>query len=242
MTLKGLFALWRTVGARPAALRRRRDRREDLGPAVDPRRAGRRRRGGAVVPVRVRGGARGVGVREPRVPRDERDDRRRHRHRRGDRRRLLRVGAPRLSRRGSGDARGEIRRDQLRPRRVALVRRADRLSDGAPDLLDRPVARDDLRHRRRARHARRLGGDGARDEDVSMGRLHDHRGSRQSRGRRNPDGLRRRHRARLHDRPGAVRPFHARAGLVPRDRRHCRRLRRGAPLPDVADRKHGERR
>ncbi len=51
-------------GARSGALRRRGDRREDLRPAVDPRRARRRRRGPAVVAVRVRRGDRGLGARQ----------------------------------------------------------------------------------------------------------------------------------------------------------------------------------
>ena len=70
MTLKGLFALWRTTALDPlrfdvAALGAR---TSDL--PVDPRRARRRRRGQAVVAVRVRGGDRGLRVRRPRVPRD----------------------------------------------------------------------------------------------------------------------------------------------------------------------------
>ena len=51
-------------GARSAALRCRGARREDVRPAVDPRRARRRRRGQAVVSVRVRRGDRRLGARQ----------------------------------------------------------------------------------------------------------------------------------------------------------------------------------
>ena len=107
-------------------------------------------------------------------------------------------------------------------------------SAGAPHLLDRPVARADVRHRRRAGHARRLGGDGDRDQDVPLGGLHDDGGSRQSCRRRNPDGLRRRHRAGVYDRAGTLRRIDAGAWLVPRGGRDRRRLRGGAQVPDVA--------
>ena len=71
MTLKGLFALWRTTGARPGALRRRGARREDVRPADD--RSPRSALGGAIrlwLPFVDRRGDRGLGAREPRFPRD----------------------------------------------------------------------------------------------------------------------------------------------------------------------------
>ena len=72
MTLKGLFALWRTVALDPlrfdvAALGAK---TSDLPTILAALGVG--RRGQAVVSVRVRGGDRGVGARRPRIPRDAR--------------------------------------------------------------------------------------------------------------------------------------------------------------------------
>jgi hypothetical protein len=100
MTLKGLFALWRTMALDPSASTSRRSARRpsDLPTILAGTRRGQRRT--AVAAVRDCGGDRRVGARQPRFPRDPGDDRRRPRHRRRHRRRLVRVRSPRvLSRR-----------------------------------------------------------------------------------------------------------------------------------------------
>ena len=134
----------------------------------------------------------------------------------GDRRRLVRLRAPRLSRRGSGDARGEVRRDQLRPREsysftapVAylielLMLWTDQsriVTFGIAGVLGMIVGSAAM-----ALATRTFRWEGfANVEDLGnhiVGGI--------------ADGLRRRDRARLHDRPGPDRHLDARGRLDPR--------------------------
>ncbi len=98
-------------------------------------------------------------------------------------------------------------------------------------------ARRHLRHRRRAGHAGRLRRLRAGQQDLPLGGLRLGRGRRQPHRRRHLHGLRRRHRAGLHHRPGPDRHFHAGGRLGDRAGVDHRRQRRRAALPDVA---HGE--
>ena len=220
MTLRGLFAVWRASALDPVRFDVARARREAPRTCRSLAAAARARRRGEGCGCRSRRG-RGAGrvrVREPRLPRDARDDRRRRRHRRGDRRRLVRLRPPRAI---SPRIPRRSRRNSSRPTPGAL----ESFSFTAPvayllELLmlwSDTVARRDLRHRRRAGHDRRarrrmaLATRTFRWEGFAIDR-----GRRQPHRRRHPDGLRRRHRARLHDRAGAVRHLDARGRLVPR--------------------------
>ncbi len=70
--------------------------------------------------------------------------------------------------------------------------------------------------------------------DVSLGGVRLGRGRRQPHGRRRADGVRRRDGARLHDRAGAHRHFDAGVRVDPRLRVDHRGLRGGRSLPDMA--------
>ena len=69
---------------------------------------------------------------------------------------------------------------------------------------------------------------------VPLGRLRLDRGPRQPYRRRRVNGIWRRHRAGLHDRPGVDRHFDPGAGIVPRSGGDRRRLRGGVEIPVLA--------
>ena len=209
MTLKGVFAPWRANGARPGPLRTSARATSDLPTLAMAAGAGRRVRLWLPLVVALR-------ARRRSCSRTAISARRREmvvggaRHRRGDRRRLVRVRAiwaisPRIP-------------QTLEERFVATNSgRMESYSFVAPiaysaraaDALDRPVARAHVRHRRRARHAGRA----RRRWRWPRGRFAG-KASRRSRtsattSSARSDGLRRRDGARLHDRAGPDRHFDA---------------------------------
>ena len=157
----------------------------DLRPRGPRRQPGTGRRGEALVALPDRARDRDLRVREPRLPQHAGDDLHRGRDRRRHRRRLVRLGSHRPSRRGSGHARGEVRPHEHGPDGIVLARGADRVPPGVADPLDRRHARRDVRDRERARHDRGRRRDGARHAHVPLGRFREHGGPGQSRcGRR----------------------------------------------------------
>ena len=121
-------------------------------------------------------------------------------------------------------ARNGVLRHQHAGRGIDELRRADGLFARTADAVDRPVAAPELRHRLGHRRDPRRPGLGAVQQDLPPGGLRLGRRHARSHRRQHPDGLRRRHRARLHGRPGhlghvdAGRRFVSRAGLDHRRR------------------------
>ena len=93
----------------------------------------------------------------------------------------------------------------------------------------------DLRHHGGARRDRRLVRLRQGERQLPLGKLRRRRRPRQPHDRRHIDGFRRRHRARLHHRPGHQRVFDAGAGLDRHFRLHHRRLGGDHEVPILED-------